>query len=147
MADFLEKGKTYQIPLEQISTGHYELRESVGGEKFEELKQSMSEQGQLLPVVVEQYRGDPEPRFKLFIGNRRFQAAKDLGWKTIWATPVELSDDFGAVAKALVENLQRKDLTPLEEARAIQKMKESIIISADGVSEGWVQARTQEEIG
>ena len=81
MTGFLEKGKTYNIPLEQIETGHYELREQVGGERFEELKQSMEEQGQLLPIVVEQYRGDPEPRFKLFIGNRRYQAAKDLGRK------------------------------------------------------------------
>ena len=47
MGNFLEKGKTYHIPLEQIETGHYELRERVGGEKFEELKQSMHEQGPL----------------------------------------------------------------------------------------------------
>ena len=144
---FLEKGKTYQIPLSQIETGFYELRESVGGEKFEELKQSMSEQGQLAPVVVEQYRGDPDPRFKLFIGNRRYQAAKDLGWKTIWVTPIELGDDFSTMAKALVENIQRKDLEPLEEARAVKKMKESIIISGNDLSSDAIAARTQEEIG
>ena len=43
MADFLEKGKTYQIPLEQISTGHYELRESLGEGKFRELSFSIRE--------------------------------------------------------------------------------------------------------
>ena len=147
MGGFLQKGQSYQIPLEQIETGHYELRESVGGEKFEELKQSMAEQGQLAPVVVEQYRGDPEPRFKLFIGNRRYQAAKDLGWDTIWATPIQPSDDFSMTAKALVENLQRKDLTPIEEARAVKKMKESIFISGNDLSEDVISSRTQEEIG
>ena len=70
MDGFLEIGKTYWIPLEQISTGQYGLRDTVGGQPLDELKKSMTERGQLMPILVTQRLNDqsrlsPPSRLKL----------------------------------------------------------------------------------
>jgi ParB/RepB/Spo0J family partition protein len=84
---------------------------------IEELAASIDSNGLLQPVTV---RADGKGGYMLVCGERRYRACVMLGWATIDAIVVDLSDDDLADA-AIIENLQRKDITPLEEARAFQK--------------------------
>ena len=130
MGEQFEQGKSYWLPLSQVNAEAFRLREKIGGQEFEELKKSMAEQGQLQPVAILVFYGtNTDARVALLIGHRRYQAAKELGWEKIWCTPIFGAGDFADQAKALVENIQRKNLAPLEEARAIQKLTEKISFS------------------
>lgn len=101
------------VPIEQIDPNPTQPRQMMGD--LSELIASISEKGILEPLVVRQ-RGD---RFQIVAGERRYQAAVQAGLRDL---PVVLrdADDTEVIELALVENLQRKDLTPFEEADALQ---------------------------
>ena len=91
----LEPGKSYYLPIDQVITGPFQLRDEIGGESFEELKASLAERGQLQPVVVKIFEGSTiDSKVPLLMGHRRVQAARELGWSTIWCTPMYGSGDF-----------------------------------------------------
>ena len=147
MTEKFEPGKSYYLPLDQIITGPFQLRDQIGGESFEELKASLAERGQLQPVVVNIFQGSTtDAKVPLLIGHRRLEAAKALGWDKIWCTPVYGAGDFDNVAAVLVENLQRQNLAPLEEAKAIKKLMDSLILSGPGLSKDDIMKLTQEDI-
>jgi ParB family chromosome partitioning protein len=100
------------VPIEQIDPNPTQPRQMMGD--LSELIASISEKGILEPLVVRQ-RGD---RFEIIAGERRYQAAVQVGLKEL---PVVFRDvdDSEVIELALVENLQRKDLTPFEEADAL----------------------------
>jgi ParB family transcriptional regulator, chromosome partitioning protein len=100
------------IPIERIDPNPNQPRQVMGD--LSELMASISEQGIIEPLVVRQ-RGN---RFQIIAGERRYQAAVQLGMEEV---PVVIRDvdDVGILEVALVENLQRKDLTPFEEAEAL----------------------------
>jgi len=147
MGETFEPGESYWLPLDQVVTGNFGLRDKIEGPELEELKQSMSERGQIQPVVVQVFKGTPtDNKVTLMIGHRRYRAARELGWEKIWCTPVYGHGDFDDLAKVLVENIQRQNLYPLEEARAIQKLTEKISFSGPGLAEEKARSLTQDEI-
>jgi ParB family chromosome partitioning protein len=100
------------IPIDQIDPNPNQPRQVMGD--LSELISSISEKGILEPLVVRQ-RGD---RFQIIAGERRYQAAVQVGLSEVPAVIREV-DDTEVIELALIENLQRKDLTPFEEAEAL----------------------------
>jgi ParB family chromosome partitioning protein len=106
------------IPIDQIDPNPNQPRQVMGD--LSELISSISEKGILEPLVVRQ-RGD---RFQIIAGERRYQAAVQVGLAEVPAVIREV-DDTEVIELALIENLQRKDLTPFEEAEALHGLAES----------------------
>ena len=100
-------------------------------ESLSELTASIAEMGVLQPVLV---RPLPDDLYELIAGERRWRAAQRAGLTTIPAV-IRTTDDATSVEQALVENLHRQDLTPLEEAAAYQQLIDDFGLTHDQVSE------------
>ena len=108
-----------QLPIERVQRSPYQPRQSMQPEALEALAESIRQQGVMQPVVVREVAGD----YQLIAGERRWRAAQQAGLQEIPAIVREASDSEAA-AMALVENLQREDLNPLEEALAFSTLVE-----------------------
>ena len=118
------------IALDQILPNRYQPRTTFVEAELEELAQSVKEHGVLQPIVVRR-KGDG--MYELIAGERRFRAAKIAGMTTIPAL-VRNSNDEKALAVALVENIQRKNLNPMEEANAYSRLMGEFGLTQDLVS-------------
>ena len=107
-----------QLPVEQISRGRYQPRQDLREEGLRELADSIRAQGVVQPVVV---RPLGEGRYELIAGERRWRAAQLAELPEVPAVIREVSDQ-AAIAMALIENIQREDLNPLEEAAALHRL-------------------------
>ena len=105
------------LPIEKIKPGRYQPRQNIGQKELQELAQSIKEKGFIQPIVVRKV-GES---FEIVAGGRRFQASKLLGLNEI-PTIIKDIDDKDTLIFAIVENLQRKDLNPLEEAEALKRL-------------------------
>ncbi|UFS72107.1 ParB/RepB/Spo0J family partition protein [Geomonas sp. RF6] len=112
------KGKLYELSLSELRVDKNQPRKYIDEEALQELKTSIEKHGVLQPVLV---RRAAEGGFVLVSGERRFQAALKAGLTTI---PAIITDGDPAEV-AIVENLLREDLTAVEEAEAIAKLKEA----------------------
>jgi ParB family chromosome partitioning protein len=106
------------LPLELIRPGRYQPRSVFDEEKLAELADSIRSQGVVQPVVV---RPVGEDEFELIAGERRWRAAQIAGIDVIPAVLRDVPDE-ASVAMALIENIQREDLNPLEEATALRRL-------------------------
>lgn len=107
------------LPVGQIEPGRYQPRTVMDPEKLEELAESIQSQGLIQPVVV---RPLAKPgQYELIAGERRWRATQMAGLETIPAI-VRAIEDESALALALIENIQREDLNPLEEATSIKRL-------------------------
>ena len=101
----------------------YHPRHTFSDESIEELATTLKEQGLLQPIILRKPADGPEGEYEIIAGERRFRAAQSLKWAKIPAI-VEDMDDEKAASLALVENLQRENLNPIDEAQAyVQLMK------------------------
>lgn len=116
-----------QLPVQQLEPGEYQPRTRMSDEALESLAESIRQQGVLQPIVVRE-RG-PE-RFEIIAGERRWRASRRAGLKEV-PVIVRAVDDQTVLAIALIENIQREDLNPLEEAWGLQKLIESFGLSHD----------------
>lgn len=108
-----------QIPIDNISTSPYQPRAIFDEDRIDELCQTIKTHGVIQPIVV-RMRND---RFEIIAGERRYRAVKKLGMPTIPAIVREFNDSQTA-SIALIENLQREELTAIEEANAYQQLLE-----------------------
>ena len=109
------KNKQIQdIELNKIVPNRYQPRREFSDDSIKELAETLDKDGLLQPIVV---REDGEDHYEIIAGERRYRAAKSLGWETIPAI-VKNMDDDQAASLALIENLQREDLNPIDEAKA-----------------------------
>lgn len=108
------------VPIAQISPGRYQPRRVFDPDEIEALAQSVRNQGVLQPILVRRVSVDP-PRYELIAGERRWRAAQAARLHEIPAVVKDLSDRE-ALEAALVENIQRQDLSPLEEAEAFSRL-------------------------
>ena len=106
------------LPLELISPGPFQPRSVFDADRLQELAESIRHQGVIQPVVV-RVRGQDD--YELIAGERRWRAAQIAGIKTIPAIIREVPDEI-AIAMALVENIQRENLNPVEEATALRRL-------------------------
>lgn len=112
--DEIPKNKQIQdLELDKIVPNRYQPRREFSDDSIKELAETLDKDGLLQPIVVRE-DGD---QYEIIAGERRYRAAKSLGWTTIPAI-VNNMDDDQAASLALIENLQREDLNPIDEAKA-----------------------------
>jgi ParB family chromosome partitioning protein len=114
----LEGGKPREIPLEQIDRNPFQTRGHMNEEQLAELAASITANGVVQPILV---RPQSNGRFQLIAGERRWLASKQAGKATIPAILRQVSDEQ-AMEITIVENLQRADLNPMEQARAFERL-------------------------
>ena len=116
--DEIPKDKQIQdIELTKIVPNSYQPRREFSDESIRELATTLDKEGLLQPIVVRE-QGE---QYEIIAGERRFRAAKQLGWETIPAI-VNNMDEAQAASLALIENLQREDLNPIDEAQAYNNL-------------------------
>lgn len=120
-----------RIPIRDIRPNPHQPRIAFDPSELSELESSLKVHGLLQPVVVRKAPGGSG--FELVAGERRFRAATNLGWKDIPAIVREV-DDSSLLTLALIENLQRSDLNPLEEAEGYRKLIEEFNLSQQQVA-------------
>ena len=106
------------LPVDAIAAGKYQPRKQWDEDKLAELAESIKAQGVIQPIVVRELSPG---KFEIVAGERRWRASKEAGLAEIPAVVREV-DDRTEVAMALIENIQREDLNPLEEALALQRL-------------------------
>lgn len=120
--DRTASGEVVLIALDDISPSPYQPRKYFDEAKLEELAVSIKEKGVLQPITVRLVEGKATP-YELVMGERRWRASRKAGSTAIRSLVEELTDEE-AREIALIENLQRDDLTPMDEARSIQDLVE-----------------------
>jgi ParB family chromosome partitioning protein len=113
-----EGGKPLEIPIEQIDRNPFQTRSHMNDEQMAELAASITANGVVQPVLV---RPLANGRFQLIAGERRWRASELAGKKTVPAILRRVSDEQ-AMEITIVENLQRTDLNPMEQARAFERL-------------------------
>jgi len=112
------------LPLDLLQRGKYQPRVDMRQESLEELAASIKSQGIIQPIVVRAVDGaapGASQRYEIIAGERRWRAAQIAGLATVPAVIRKVPDE-AAIAMALIENIQREDLNPLEEARALERL-------------------------
>lgn len=112
-----EKEEVVHIKVNDIAPSRYQPREDFDQAKLNELMESVKEQGLIQPVLIRK-KGEG---YELIAGERRWRAAKELGMEKIPALIKDAAEDQ-SLAISLIENIQRQDLNPIEEARAYQRL-------------------------
>lgn len=117
-SDSENKNKVVNIKLDQIIPNRYQPRKVFNQDEIRELAQTIDEHGLLQPIVLREY----EPaKYEIIAGERRYRAMKMLGWETTPAILRKMTDEESA-SLALIENLQRAQLSPVEEAQAYRQL-------------------------
>jgi len=125
-----------EIPIAEIEANPYQTRINVDPKGIEELAESIKVQGVLQPVVLRQLPGG---KLQLVAGQRRLLASQKAGKETVPAIVRQLSDEQ-AIELTIIENLQREDLNPLDQAAAFEKLS-----SKCGLTQEQIAARTGKE--
>lgn len=112
------KKKVVDVKLDQIVPNRYQPRQVFDKDGIQELAQTIDEHGLLQPIVLREYEA---AKYEIIAGERRFRAMKLLKWETAPAI-IEKMSDHEAASLALVENLQRSQLSPVEEAQAYRRL-------------------------
>lgn len=131
VADAKAEGSLAQIPVEALRPNPYQPRHAFDEEALAELADSMQRSGLLQPVVA---RPAGNGSYELVAGERRWRAAQRLGWSEIGAVVREV-DDQTLLTLALVENLQRDALSPIDEASGYQRLIDEFGVSQAAVGE------------
>jgi ParB family chromosome partitioning protein len=127
-----------ELAVERLSRGRYQPRRDMEPQALEELAASIKAQGIMQPIVVRPISGD---NFEIIAGERRWRAAQMAGLERV---PVVIRDvpDEAAIAMALIENIQRENLNPIEEAVALQRLQQEFELSQQEVADAVGKSRT-----
>ena len=120
-----------------IRRSPYQPRVKIDSEALEELTRSVRAHGVVQPVIVRPVGAD---RYELVAGERRWRAAQAAGLESVPAMVREVSDEV-ALSIAIIENIQREDLTPLEEARGVARLIEEFSMTHREVAEAVGRSR------
>lgn len=118
-----------EIDIARVKPGKYQPRLEFDKERLQELIESIKEKGVVQPVIVRPVGGE----FELIAGERRLRAAKSLGMSSVPAI-VKNVDDEQALELAIVENVQRENLNPIEEARAYRTLNDTFALTQDDIA-------------
>jgi len=118
-----------KIKIEKIKPNRSQPRKKFDSEKLNELKNSIKEKGIIQPVIVR----TAQDGYELIVGERRFRAVKELGFTEIPAIVKEVND-ADSLELSLIENIQREELNPIEEANAYKELMEKFSFSQDEIS-------------
>ena len=118
------------IPVSLIDANPAQPRTSIRPDALDQLARSIQESGVVQPILVRPVAGG---RFQIIAGERRFRAAQKLGLSTIPATIRSVADDR-VLEFALVENIQREELTPIEEAMALRRLQDELGLTQEALA-------------
>ncbi|VAW83093.1 Chromosome (plasmid) partitioning protein ParB [hydrothermal vent metagenome] len=113
-------GELRTLPIEQLQSGKYQPRRTIDQDSLQELADSIKTQGIIQPIVVRKLLGEKQ-RYEIIAGERRWRAAQLSELQDVPVVVREVSDQ-AALAMALIENIQREDLNPLEEAISLKRL-------------------------
>jgi ParB family chromosome partitioning protein len=125
-----EGGKPREIPVDQIDRNPFQTRSQVNEEQLAELAASIVANGVVQPILV---RPQANGRFQLIAGERRWRASKLAGKETVPAILRQVSDEQ-AMEITIVENLQRADLNPMEQARAFERLSREFHMTQEQIA-------------
>jgi ParB family transcriptional regulator, chromosome partitioning protein len=129
-------GELIRIPISRIRPNPFQPRKTFDAESLGDLESSLASNGLLQPIAVRRM-GDA---YELIAGERRLRAATNLGWAEIPAIVKDL-DDQSSLVMALVENLQRTDLNPIDEARGYQRLADEFGYTHQQIAESTAKDR------
>ncbi len=131
-------GELRELPVELVQRGQYQPRRDMDPAALEELADSIRQQGVMQPIVV---RPIGDNRYEIIAGERRWRASQIAGKDRIPAIIREVPDE-AAIAMALIENIQREDLNPIEEAVALKRLQDEFGLTQQEVAEAVGKSRT-----
>lgn len=126
-----------QLPLELVQRGKYQPRRDMDPQALEELAQSIRNHCVMQPIVVRPVEGG---RYEIIAGERRWRASQQAGLERVPALVREVPDE-AAIAMALIENIQREDLNPIEEAVALQRLQQEFQLTQQQVADAVGKSR------
>jgi ParB family transcriptional regulator, chromosome partitioning protein len=129
--------KNTELLIDEISPNRFQPRKYFDDEKLEELVASIRENGVLQPVVVQKSGSG----YELVVGERRWRASKKVGLKKIPAVIREVSD-AQALELAIIENIHRQDLNPIEEAEAYSRLSDEFALTQEMIADKVGKSRT-----
>ncbi|MDH5172884.1 MAG: ParB/RepB/Spo0J family partition protein [Gammaproteobacteria bacterium] len=127
-----------QLPVDLIQRGKYQPRRDIDPESLQELADSIKAQGVMQPIVV---RPISDRRFEIIAGERRWRATQLAGLDTIPALVRDVPDN-AAIAMSLIENIQREDLNPIEEAAALMRLQQEFELTQQEVANAVGKSRS-----
>ncbi|MBD3651519.1 MAG: ParB/RepB/Spo0J family partition protein [Alcanivorax sp.] len=130
-------GDLRHLPVELMQRGRYQPRKDMSADALEELAESIRAQGVMQPIVV---RPLGDNRYEIIAGERRWRAAQMAELDAIPAVIREVPDE-AAIAMALIENIQRENLNPMEEALALSRLKEEFGLTHQQVADAVGKSR------
>jgi ParB family chromosome partitioning protein len=126
------------VPVDLIQRGKYQPRRDMDQTALEELAMSIKAQGVMQPIVLRPLSGQ---KFEIIAGERRWRATQLAGLDTIPAIVRDVSDE-AAVAMSLIENIQREDLNPIEEAIALQRLQQEFELTQQQIADAVGKSRS-----
>lgn len=126
------------LPIEYLQRGKYQPRKDIDPEKLQELADSIKAQGIIQPVVVRKIDTD---KYEIVAGERRWRAAQLAGLQQVPVVVRDI-DDQATMAIALIENIQREDLNPLEEAEALRRLLDEFAMTHQQIADAVGKSRT-----
>jgi ParB family transcriptional regulator, chromosome partitioning protein len=128
---------THTLPIEYLQRGKFQPRKDMNPEKLQELADSIKAQGVIQPIVVRKIGQD---KYEIVAGERRWRASQLAGLQQI---PVVIKDidDRATMAIALIENIQRQDLNPLEEAEALRRLLDEFTMTHQQIADAVGRSR------
>jgi len=131
-------GSLKQIPVEFLQRGKYQPRRDFNSESLQELAGSIASQGLIQPIVVREIAQD---KYEIIAGERRWRAAQLAGVDQVPAIVREASDQ-ATIAMALIENIQREDLNPIEESQALIRLQNEFNLTQQQVADAVGKSRS-----
>lgn len=122
----------HQIPTEQLQAGKYQPRSMMDDAAIDALAESIAQQGVMQPLLVRRVSGQ-QTTYEVIAGERRLRAALKVGLQEVPVIIKDVDDEQAAVM-ALIENIQREDLNPMEEARGIKRLLDEFALTHDQIA-------------
>ena len=135
-----EINKSNTVSISDLNRNPYQPRQNFREEKLEELANSIKKRGVLQPIAVRQSKSDTN-KYEIVAGERRWLAAQRAGLHEIPVNILELSD-LESLEVAIVENIQRDDLTPIEEARGYKRLSDEFKYDHENISKLMSKSRS-----
>lgn len=132
-------GELRHLPIEFMQRGRYQPRRDMDPQALEELANSIKAQGIMQPIVVRPMAGANQ--YEIIAGERRWRASQLAGLDKVPCVIRAVTDE-AAIAMALIENIQREDLNPIEEATALQRFQDEFELTHQQVAEAVGKSRT-----
>lgn len=127
-----------ELPVDMVQRGKYQPRKDIEPESLQELADSIKAQGVMQPILV---RPISDRKYEIIAGERRWRATQLAGLDSIPVVVRDVSDE-AAIAMALIENIQREDLNPIEEAVALQRLQQEFDLTQQEVADAVGKSRS-----